>query len=159
MTYSGRLLSFDIDGVVADSDSAMLGLLHRAHDQELLGAREHLLSYYARRPVMLDPRSFTLPGDVFILVSGRIPIAHELTRRWVAHHFPECAGLFLVSDDSVEEVFRSGRYDEAFTMLAERKHKVLQEHLVDLHFDNSPRIVRYVREHGILAVLVGGAIV
>ena len=154
----GRVLSFDLDGVVADTDSSVLSLLHKADDAEAPGANEDLLKYYARRRVSLDPLSLMTPDDRFIIVSGRVPMAHKLTRQWVARLFPECAGVFLVSDDYVEDLFRKGNYEHAFTELAARKLAVLQNEGVAVHFDNNPGIVEYIRSAGKLAVLVGGGL-
>ncbi len=155
---TGRVLSFDLDGVIADTDSSVLSLLHKADDAGAPGATDDLLKYYARRRVSLDPLSFMTPDDRFIIVSGRVPMAHELTRQWASRLFPECSGVFLVSDNYVEDLFRSGNYERAFKELATRKLAVLQNQGVAVHFDNNPGIVEHLRAAGKLAVLVGGGL-
>lgn len=153
-------LSFDLDGVIADTDNGTLALLHQAAREEKPGAAHDLQQYYARRSVVLDPRTLCLPGDSFHIVSGRVPSAWGITFPWVERWFGWLAKerLHLVSNQTVEDLFVLGENDEACEMLAEAKLAAIKDIRAALHFDNNPTIVRRLRQNGVTAVMVGGGL-
>ena len=158
------ILSFDLDGVVADTDNGLLNLLHqetrkRGFDN-FAGASHYLEQYYARRKIMVDPRELTGPGDKFHIVTGRVPSAHKITRIWVERWLgaDSLPNLHLVADAKIEKFFEQGKTDEASIELGERKLRVIQFTKAEVHFDNNPLIVAYLRSRGVTAVLVGGGL-
>ena len=156
-------LSFDLDGVIADTDNGLLALLHQAAREGKPGATDEVLQYYARRPIRLDPRQFTGPEDEFHIITGRVPSAHEITRAWVSRHFGPLFGnggrcLHLVGTPAVEIMFAEGRDAEASHKLAERKLGAITLVQSQVHFDNNPVIVEYLRKAGVIAVMVGGGL-
>lgn len=154
------ILSFDLDGVIADTDNGMLALLHQATRDGKPGAAHDLEQYYARRQVVLDPREFCLPGDAFHIVSGRVPSAHYITQLWVGRWFGTLARerLHLVANGEVETAFAEGRDADACAALAERKLEAVQFIGAAVHFDNNLAIVRRLRQAGITTVMVGGGL-
>jgi hypothetical protein len=155
------ILSFDLDGVIADTDNGLLNLLHQnARTNGNLGAKHYLLQYYARRNIILDPRSLVGPQDKYHIVTGRIPSAHEVTKDWVERWLGHEArvNLHLVGDAAVETLFEEGWPVMASQELAIRKLRVLKFIKAQVHFDNNPTIVSYLRENGITSVLVGGGL-
>lgn len=150
-------LSFDLDGVLAETCNGMLGLLHNAVRFEWPGAHEDLIQYYARRPLLLDARLLLASHDDMHIITGRVPMAHEVTQRWVQRFYPR-AHLVCVSDEYVARMFDCGGYTEASEELAKRKIQAIKQCGSVVHFDNNPVIVRRVRESGVVAVLVGGGI-
>ena len=158
------ILSFDLDGVIADTDNGLLNLLHqgtraRGFDRHA-GADLYMQQYYARRSVLNDPRNFAGPGDEYHIVTGRVPSAHSITRIWVERWLgaPTLPNLHLVGDGKIEALFEKGKPDEASRELAGRKLRVLQYIKAQVHFDNNPTIVAYLRKEGMTAVLVGGGL-
>lgn len=151
-------LSFDLDGCLADTENPHLTALHGAVRAGHAGALDQMLQYYARRKLLLNPLQFTDVDDTFVIVTGRVPSSHEVTRRWVDHHLPSCEGLHLISDDEVETAFDKGLVEQGYQLLADKKLEALLELDVGVHFDNSVRIVNTLRDAGITAVLVGGGV-
>ena len=153
-------LSFDLDGVVADTSNSMLGLLHRAARDGLPGADIDLQQYYARAKIALDPREFCLPGDEFFIITGRVPTAHAITGDWVLRWFGPAAldDLYLIGNGASEELLLNGKDEEASELLAQGKLRAIQTACADVHFDNNPVIVRRLREAGVRTVMVGGGL-
>ncbi len=166
------ILSFDLDGVVADTDNGLLNLLHQGTRDAWLGedkmqeaskgngAYLYMQQYYARRSVLIDPRNFAGPGDEYHIVTGRVPSAHNITRVWVERWLgaETLPNLHLVGDGIVERFFEKGDPHSAALELAGRKLRVLQYIKADVHFDNNPTIVKYLRSEGMKVVLVGGGL-
>ena len=149
-------ISFDLDGVIADTDVGLLAQLCLNAREEKPGAEEYLQSFYASRQVRLDPLDFLADGDGFFIVSCRVPSAWATTRRWVERRFPD-AGLLLVSTTQQEQLFSEGRYAEGSQLGADLKYQAIVKCSIDLHIDNNPMIVQRLRELGVTAVLYGGA--
>ncbi|KKM74299.1 hypothetical protein LCGC14_1401630 [marine sediment metagenome] len=155
------ILSFDLDGVIANTDNGLLNLLHQnARTNGNIGSKHYLQQYYARRSIDLDPRSLVGPQDIYHIVTGRIPSAHEITKIWVERWlgYQARVNLHLVGDKIVEDIFERGDPEQASRELALRKMRVLKFIKADVHFDNNPTIVSFLREHEITAVLVGGGL-
>ena len=151
------LLSFDLDGVIVDTDNGLLALLHRAARDGLPGAEDDLQQYYGRRQVMLDPRGFCASGDSFHIITGRVPSAHTITGLWVESWFGWLIRkrLHLVGTQPVEELFTRGEDKEACRVLSEAKLAKIKDIGAEVHFDNNPNIVRYLRQNGVTAIMVG----
>ncbi len=154
------ILSFDLDGVIADTDNGLLNILHKAARTNENGSLHYMQQYYARRRIVLDPRGLAGPDDEYHIVTGRIPTAHQITRVWVERWLgPDVLpNLHLVGDGKIEALFEKGQPDEASRELAGRKLRVLQYIKAQVHFDNNPTIVEYLRSEGMTAVLVGGGL-
>ena len=155
------ILSFDLDGVIADTDNGLLNLLHQAARKNgNVGSLHYLQQYYARRRIVLDPRGLAGPSDEVHIVTGRVPSAFGVTRDWVKNWLGPTAleNLHLVSDARIERFFEEGLTEKAAKELARRKLRVLQYIKAQVHFDNNPVIVAYLRKEGMTAVLVGGGL-
>lgn len=154
------ILSFDLDGVIADTDNGLLNILHKAAREKENGSLHYLQQYYARRRILLNPRELAGPNDEYHIVTGRIPTAHGITRTWVERWLGAEAlpNLHLVGDSIIERLFEMGKPEEAAGKLAERKSRVLHYIKADVHFDNNPTIVKFLRAEGMLTVLVGGGL-
>ena len=152
-------LSFDLDGVIADTDTSMLSLLHRAARSKLPGAGEDLLLYYARRHVLLDPREFAGEADSVYVVTGRVPSTHAVTLRWVQRKLGlSQSNLFLVGSDESERLYQEGHSTQAVQLLAKQKLRAIRDIGADVHFDNNPGIVETLRKAGVIAIQVGPGI-
>lgn len=154
------ILSFDLDGVIADTDNGLLNILHKAARTNENGSLHYMQQYYARRRIVLDPRGLAGPEDEYHIVTGRIPTAHRITRVWVERWLGASAlpNLHLVGDSIIEQLFEQGDPEQAAHQLAQRKLRVLQFIKAQVHFDNNPTIVAYLRKEGMTAVLVGGGL-
>ena len=150
--------------MIADTDNGLLNLLHqgtRARGfQRYAGADLYMQQYYARRSILIDPRNFAGPGDEYHIVTGRVPSAHSITRIWVERWLGAeiLPNLHLVSDAKIEKFFEQGMPEAASVELGERKLRVLQFIKAQVHFDNNPLIVAYLRSEGMTSVLVGGGL-
>lgn len=155
-------LSFDLDGVIADTDNAMLGLLYNARTNNWAGAVADLEQYYVRQRILIDPREFLGAGDYFHIVTGRVPSAQGLTKLWVERWFGWRAAsperLHFVSDEEIERQLCAGEDAAAYEELARRKLAMIQSIGAAVHFDNNPTIVRLLRRGGVAAVMVGGGL-
>ena len=155
------ILSFDLDGVIADTDNGLLNLLHQAsRTNGSAGSLHYLQQYYARRRILMDPRGLTGPGDEFHIITGRVPSAHKITKTWVGRWLGDEAlrNLHLVSDAKIEKMFERGETTTASIELGYRKLRVMKYIKSQVHFDNNPLIVAYLRSEGMTSVLVGGGI-
>ncbi len=154
------ILSFDLDGVIADTDNGLLNILHKAARTNENGSLHYMQQYYARRRIVMDPRGLAGPNDEYHIVTGRIPTAHKITRVWVERWLGAdvLPNLHLVGDGKIERLFEAGDPEEASRELAQRKLRVLQFIKARVHFDNNPTIVEYLRSEGMTAVLVGGGL-
>lgn len=153
-------LSFDLDGVVADSDSAILGTLHQAARRGDEGADLRVQLYYATRGVLLNPLEFCTAEDVWYILTGRVSSVWAITERWMKRHFPHLPDdrLVFCATPDVEEKFYCGDYIAASQTLALRKIEWACKLGVDVHFDNNPLIVARMRNVGIPAIQVGAAV-
>ena len=152
------ILSFDLDGVLADTDNAMLALMHTAVRAKVPGADDDLQQYYARRRLLLNPLDLVGPDDRFIILTGRIPFAHKVTIEWVNHFLPSCDNLQLLGDAETEALYIRGEDSKASLLMAGRKLSVINDSGSAIHFDNNPTIIRQLRAAGVPAVLVGGGL-
>ncbi|KKK96191.1 hypothetical protein LCGC14_2665230 [marine sediment metagenome] len=152
------ILSFDLDGVIADTDNGVLGLLHEGDREGKAAISVALQQYYGRRQVVLDPRMFVGPNDQYHIVTGRVVSAQAITREWVAHFLSDWAGLHFVGNELSEKLLAAGAMDAASDCLAERKLTVVKAIGATIHFDNNPRIVQRLREEGLVAVQIGGGL-
>lgn len=150
-------LSFDLDGVVCDGDSNVLGILHQQVLDGVPYGQVRLRHYYLTRRLALDPRDFAAPGDEIHIVTGRSQLTHGWTRDWLARWLPE-AQLHFAATAETETLFSEGRYDEGSQVMGVSKAGILKRIGAELHLDNNPRIVQRLRSEGILAVLVGRAL-
>ena len=148
--------------MIADTDNGLLNLLHmqacRVEGTE--GAFHYLQQYYARRRIILDPRSLTGPGDEYHIITGRVPSAHKITKVWVERWLGDEAvrNLHLVGTARVEKMFEKGETEAASIELGRSKLRAIQYSKVQIHFDNNPLIVAYLRSQGVTSVLVGGGL-
>ncbi len=150
------ILSFDLDGVIADADTGVLSLLHGGADDAAIATA--LPQYYARRRLLLNPQLLIGPSDTYHVITGRGPSIHAVTRKWIAHFLPTCSGVHLVGDDLSVRLIAKGRAEEAAQLLARRKAQVIRAVGSTVHFDNNPTIVQQLRERGITAIQVGGGL-
>ena len=66
--------------------------------------------------------------------------------------------LHLVSDAKIEKLFEQGETEAAAIELGKRKLRVMKYIKAQVHFDNNPLIVAYLRSEGMTSVLVGGGL-
>lgn len=156
------ILSFDLDGVICDTDNAILGLLYNARTAGWAGVQADIDQYYARQRVLLNPQDFLGTGDSFHIVTGRVPTAQGITalwvQRWLGWGQSSNERLHFVSDDEVEGLLIEGQDQEAYELLAQRKLATIVAIQADVHFDNNPTIVRRLRQAGVKAIQMGGGL-
>lgn len=152
------IISFDLDGVIADTDPAILNRLHAEETRMTPGAYYALMKYYSSRRVNLHPAEWLDVDDQALIITGRLPMAHAVTRRWVNHHLGDRWPIVFISGEHVAELFAA--YDDygAIAEIARCKLGAIATHNVGLHIDNNPEIVGYLRAAGIPTLLHGGSV-
>lgn len=151
-------ISFDLDGVVSDGDSNMLGVLHQQVISGVPNGEVRLKHYYLSRKVVMNPLDFMAEGDEIHIITGRSKATHEWTKKWLLRWLTGATLHFSCSDDT-EYLFSQGEYDKASKIMGQNKLKVIKEIGADIHFDNNPLIINALREAGVKAILVGRQII
>lgn len=123
----------------------------------MTNAEGRLLRYYATRSVQLQPREWLTYNDKLVIITGRSPMSHQVTKLWVAKNIPRAA-IFFATTPEIEALFAQERYAEGSALLGKRKLEFLQEIDAQVHIDNNPIIVRVLRKAGIVALQYGGAV-
>jgi hypothetical protein len=85
-------IGFDIDGVLAEIDCAML----RVMDNMTQGKESAEEWYYRDRKPLLDARSFLSQNDELIILTGRPDHLKDTTMLWIKQYYPN-AKLFFAT--------------------------------------------------------------
>lgn len=139
-----KRISFDLDGVIAQPDRWVFRLFNilrlKGSDQAGIDAAE--IEYYEGRPLLNHPDTFLAKGDLGFIITSRKPIARAVTKHWLTKH-----NIFLpvFYSDQKGEINWDGDYKAASIQAAQRKLAVLCALMVDVHFDNNPHIVKFLR--------------
>jgi len=141
-------ISFDLDGVIADTDKWFFKLLDMETNKDLLRTME--LDYYSSRPLKSNPNKYLSCDDVGYIVTARKPHSECVTDSWLDKH---CIKLPIIYVDGNNDIDWSD-YENASIKAGEKKLKVLLELKIDIHFDNNPHIVDVLRKSGIKAILI-----
>jgi hypothetical protein len=155
-------ISFDLDGVLCNAETSLLGVLHDRYRQRDEGAFERLRNYYLGRDLRLDPRLLLADGDEFYVITGRIQMAWEWTEQWTTRMFGEryVKGdrLHFVANEELEELLKRSQLGPAGEVSGARKAELVRQLGVELHVDNNPVIVKRMRALGLTVVQYGGMV-
>ena len=149
-------ISFDLDGVIADTDRYFFRLLDILRslnaDKRLLEIME--MDYYESRPLKYHPRLFMAIGDEGFVITSRKPRARGITSDWLEKNG---ITLPLIFSDHYDVIDWSD-YEEASILAGKYKADVIGQYGIELHFDNNPRIIQQIRQimPTVRAVLIGG---
>ena len=138
-------ISFDLDGVVADTDRWVFRLLNifgslHTIDKELLDIME--LDYYSSRSLKHHPQSFMSYEDKGFIITSRRPISKVTTQAWLDKYH---VLLPIIYSDNGGDIDWTN-YEKASLIAGEYKAEVIKEFSIDVHFDNNPYIVGAVRK-------------
>lgn len=150
-------ISFDLDGVIANTDKwffRLLDILYKINgsDKRLLHVME--MDYYSNRELKLHPNLFMAKNDEGFIITARKPKSDEVTKEWLKRNNIE---LPLIFSDHNGEIDWSD-YEKASLIAGKYKAEVINKLGIEVHFDNNPYIIRCIREkhHNVKAVLIGG---
>lgn len=159
------IMSFDLDGVIADTDRWFfrgLNVMYRVSlavegtpNDELYSME---LDYYASRPLKHDPRFLMAEADEGVIITARKPWAKKVTNQWLTRYGIELPVHYCDSQDDINW----DNYERASVIAGRYKAAVIRGLWdgkgVDVHFDNNPYVVQVMREElpGVTIIQVGG---
>jgi hypothetical protein len=153
---SGKLIGFDLDGCLGDTDSVKLRLIDMNPNPDERKF-EYELFYRQVKPIF-SVKEYMHEGDKGIIITARDFLDEklvQLTKRWVAKYFPEFS-LEIVGQDI--ELKNKGLWKEWQDDIVQRKLKIIRERGVYVYFDDSPTIVEGLRANGVVCMQFGGRI-
>jgi hypothetical protein len=153
---NGKLIGFDLDGCLSDTNSVELRLIDNNPDP--VERKFQYEIFYRQNKPIFSVKEFMHEGDRGIIITardGNDETLVKLTKRWVAKYFPE---FELVICGQNPELKDSGRWREWQEDIVKRKVKIIRERGVYVYFDDSPTIVEGLRAEGIIAMQFGGRI-
>jgi len=149
-------ISFDLDGVIADTDKWFFRLCDFLRQEE----RDHPLldimvsDYFLNRTLKYHPNQLMADGDLGYIITSRRPDTRLDTEEWLKRH-----GIYLpiIYSDSNGEIAWFN-YEMASYSAGIKKAHIIEELGVEVHFDNNPYIVEKIRElmPKVKVILVGG---
>ena len=139
-------MSFDLDGVIANTDKwffRMLNVMYQVSpgNDELLQME---LDYYASRPLNYNPHLFMNRQDTGIIITARKPWSKTATERWLLRYGITLPVIHVDYANVIDWGVLS--YEEASYIAGEMKAGVISLKGVSVHFDNNPYVVRKIRE-------------
>ena len=156
MSEKDKLIGFDLDGALADTNSVELRLIDMNPDPKERQF-EYELFYRQVKPIFFV-KEFMHEGDKGIIITARdggdVALV-RITRRWVAKYFPEFELVFVGQDPTLKD---RGLWKEWQEDIVKRKVKVIREKGVYVYFDDSPSIVEGLRANGVICMQFGGRI-
>ena len=141
-------ISFDLDGVLADTDRWFFRLLD-LHDSIDVTTMEK--DYFSSRPLKHHPDYFMSKDDQGYIITARKPSSKESTEEWLRKYRIDLPITYVDSNGDIDW----SNYKKASIMVGKRKLEMLKTLTIDIHFDNNPYIVEVIRNNGICAILVG----
>jgi hypothetical protein len=131
-----------LDGVIAEIDLFKLRSIDFETREE---TRKELESwYYKTCKVQFDPSLLALPEDEIIIITSRDEPIKEITYTWLKkHNIPYNKIIFAHLPPGN---YIGGSLTEWFKRMAELKAKILKEEQIDIYFEDTPQVVRFLRE-------------
>jgi FMN phosphatase YigB (HAD superfamily) len=145
-------ISFDLDGVIADSDRWFFRLLSLDGDPQILKIME--LDYYASRPLKHHPNNFLSSKDEGYIITARKPHAKSITDKWLKKYGIYLPIIYVDGHDDIDWA----DYQKGSIIAGKRKAGELEFLGIQIHFDNNPYIVEILRQCGIKSILIGGGL-
>jgi len=123
----------------------MLRVIDSLTDKE---ARDNIEKYYyAYRKLELDPQLISnFPNDKVILITGRPNYLKETTKEWLKRNKISYNKLIFCNHRAPFGQFSKKELDTWFKKLAEKKAKILKEEKVEVYFEDTPDIIKWLRE-------------
>ncbi len=142
-------VAFDLDGVVLHQEMYCLRAMDSCKNEE---ERSELMRYYyARRSMQLNPIDFLADDDELFFITGRSILVEDLTNRWAKKYFPMAIVIntrtVMPSSDNelMTKNYVNDRKKEWSLIQAERKAEALNDHKIDVFFEDDPNVVKHLR--------------
>ncbi len=129
-------IGFDLDGVLCDID------LRALDHKELRRNNDLLIEYFRKRKPQLNPLHFTSIWDEVFTITSRPVIAHDITRQWHSHYFPQVKLIFA----SIEPRNENESFLEFAINMAKEKAKIINELQIDVYIEDTLQVVQQLRE-------------
>ena len=135
-------LSFDLDGVITESNHSFFSMLRslRVTDHEI--ALQAELAFYSEQPLKYHPNQFLGEDDNGIIITARKPVARRVTEQWLFRHGVILPVFYVDSNDE----FDWSEYATASVLAARAKADVIANLDIDVHFDNNHILVAKMRK-------------
>lgn len=138
-------IGFDLDGVIADIDFFKLRTVDFERDQKIKKELEYW--YYASRRLLLNPDTFKLDNDEVIIITTRASVTgnniRKLTEDWLKYQNVHYDRLYFVPVPQGQYIGQS--LQEWYRRMAEEKAKIINREGLDVYFEDSPEVARYLR--------------
>lgn len=135
-------ISFDLDGVICNSEKWFYGILYSVRNiQPLLLLESIEILYYSTRQIRYNPYQFMSPQDKGYIITARKPVSHLVTEEWLDSHGISLPIIYVDNEDTIDW----SNYEEASCISASRKAGEIECRGIGAHFDNNPYVVRQLR--------------
>ena len=135
-------ISFDLDGVICDSDWGWLDRLRDVYGVGEDWPEEEEEKYYACREKVLDPYQFMGLEDTAVILTGRPLHLKDITEKWL--HKNGLGAFPVIFTRTLKGTPTATR--EEFKAIGESKAKFFIDEKVKVHFDDNEQVVKAMRE-------------
>jgi hypothetical protein len=129
-------IGFDLDGVVIHQDQAIFNLIHQLPNEKKLAAYRY---YCSQRPTNFNPADYLGPEDQGFFITARGDDVADLTVAWQKRYFPGIK-LILTNCYNVTAQWTGSNF------AISAKYNAIVENKIDVFFEDSPEIVKALRE-------------
>jgi len=138
-------IGFDLDGVVA---SASIPIFRLADHTGNKNKAEDVYKWSFRTSnILLNPVDFVLFGkDEIYLITSRPLIAKKITEEWTEKYVPHYKKLLMLDLPLLQEGATKKEVEAWLTEMGERKAKAINEHKIDVYFEDSTFTVKVMRK-------------
>ncbi len=127
-------IGFDIDGVLANQDTAEIILIKENSTAEMY--------YYATREPMLRTSMFLAETDKCYIITCRKEEFKEITEKWCSKHYPGASLVYI----SVPQWKSTEEIQSWFKEVAVKKAETINELKLDVYFEDMVETVFWLRE-------------
>jgi len=97
--------------------------------------------------LLLNPIDFLLlPEDEYFIITSREEIARDITEKWIKQYCPTAVELIMLDDDIPDMNAGEEEVRAWIIRMAESKAKVIKEKKIEIYIDDSPTLVKKLRE-------------
>jgi len=146
-------ISFDLHGVLTEDGTKWKYKLLRYLNVENSFLEELVNDIFDHMKPKLNPYLFLGDRDTGYIVTSCKPYGQHTMLQWLQRHGIFLPVFWVDADDTIDWANLS--YEAASIEAAKRKYEVIKNQIIiDVHFDNNPIIVEYLRREGIPTILV-----
>jgi len=142
MKEPGLRLGFDLDGVVASQDIALLQMIRALEDNDSRNVEWVREWYYRTRRLLLEPSKIMASSDLGFIITCRQEHLRTLTELWCRRFVPNLKLLFIPAKSRT----CSSSFNEWCEEVSLAKAKAIRELRLDVYFEDVDLIVERLRK-------------